>query len=58
VMKRIRNVEKCVEYILLKRHPNPMLDPKKDPKGYIAKAKLAKKKRMLELERFMQQSSF
>lgn len=60
VLKRIRNVEKAMQIILRKMYKNPYDDIhcKKDPSGYIQKAKLAKKKRDQAFEEFLKQSAF
>ncbi len=60
VIKRIRNVEKAMQFILRKMYKNPIDDVhcKKDPEGYIQKAKLAKKKRDRAFEEFLKQSAF
>jgi len=61
VMKRVRDIEKVAQKVVRLRTPNPADDPlyaKKDPLGYVHKAKIAKKQRDRELERFFQESSF
>lgn len=58
VIKRCRDIEKCVKVIISKRHPKPKIDAKKDPAEYKAKITLAKKQRDRELEHFFQESNF
>lgn len=60
VIKRCRDVEKCMKYVLRKRHPNPFdnINPNKDRIGYVAKAIEAKKKRDYEFEMFLKKSNF
>jgi len=61
VMKRVRDIEKIAQKVVRLRTPNPCDDPlyaKKDPLGYVHKAKFAKQQRDRELERFFQESSF
>ena len=58
VIKRCRDIERCAQFLFKKWYPNPQLDPKKDPTGYVKKAIEAKKKRDREFETFLQKSSF
>ena len=58
VMKRCRDLEKCVKFIIKKKHPDPKVDLKKDPKNYMQRIKDAKKARDRELENFFMRSNF
>jgi hypothetical protein len=58
VIKRCRDIEKVMRFIIRKRNPNPMDDPKHDPTGYVRKAIEAKRKRDRELEMFLMKSNF
>ena len=58
VIRRCADIEKCARFILKKKYKNPMLDPKKDPTGYVKKAIQAKKIRDKAFEIFLQKSSF
>ena len=62
VMKRINNLERAARVILKRKHPSPLDAVSKTHKGrridYIAKAKLAKKKRDREFEQFLMRSNY
>jgi hypothetical protein len=58
VIKRCRNLEKCMRFILKHQYPNPMDRPGNHPLAYIKKAKDAKKKRDRNYEDFLLKSSF
>lgn len=58
VMKRCKDLEKCMRYILKQQYKNTMPDPKKDPAGYVAKAKEAKRLRDRAFEQFLMKSNF
>jgi hypothetical protein len=60
VLKRCKDLEKCMRFILKKRHKNPMDDAKakQDPNGYVRLALEAKRKRDREFEAFLQRSSY
>jgi hypothetical protein len=58
VMKRCKDLERCMRVILKNKHKNPHDNPKLDPLGYVRKAKEAKKKRDREFEDFLMRSSF
>lgn len=58
VIKRCRDIEKCARFILKKRHPEPKLDPKKEPAKYVQQARELKKKRDREFEAFLMKSNF
>ena len=58
VIKRCRDIEKCVKAIISKRHPKPRADIKKDLSEYKIKYNLAKRQRDRELEQFFMESNF
>lgn len=58
VIKRCRDIEKCVKTIVSKRHPKPKIDMKKDPAEYRKRVAEAKRQRDRELEQFFQRSNF
>ncbi len=61
VIKRCRDVEKCMKFIIRKESPNPLDNPSGkivDRLGYVAKAVEAKKKRDREFETFLMKSNF
>jgi hypothetical protein len=58
VIKRCRDVEQCIKFIVKKRNPLPQLDAKKDPAEFRRKVKEAKKNRNHELEMFLMKSNF
>jgi hypothetical protein len=58
VMKRCRDIEQCVKFIIKKRNPDPKIDLKKDDGSYIKKVKAAKMLRNKELEKFFMESNF
>lgn len=63
VLKRIRNLEKCMQIILRRKYKNPLdkvnkFNARKDPQAYLAKVKMAKKMRDAEFANFLKDSSF
>ena len=59
VLKRIKNVEQAIKYVVRKRNPNICdKDPRANPYDYIKKAKEAKRRRDKELEQFLLKSNF
>lgn len=62
VMKRIRDVEKCMKYIVKKKHPMPGDVVSKTHKGkridYVQEALMAKRKRDQEFSNFLMKSAF
>ncbi len=57
-VKRIRDLEKAMKYILRKKYPSPLDNPKHDPLLYIHKVQETKRARDREFENFLKRSSF
>jgi hypothetical protein len=58
VIKRCRDIERCARFVYRKMYPNPMVDPKKDPTGYVKKAVQYKRMRDKAFEDFLMRSNF
>lgn len=58
VIKRCRDLEQCAKFLIKKRNPLPVLDPKKDPAKHIREVKEMKRKRDKEIEHFLMKSNF
>lgn len=58
VMKRCKDLEKCMRVILKRKYKNPLDNPLADKSKYVATALALKRARDREYESFLQKSSF
>ena len=58
VMKRCKDLEKCMRVILKRKYKNPLDNPLADKSRYVATALALKRARDREYELFLQRSSF
>lgn len=58
VMKRCKDLERCMRVLLKRKHKNPLDNPLHDKSKYIAKALEAKRLRDREYYNFLMKSSF
>jgi hypothetical protein len=58
VIQRLRDIEQCAKFLVRKRNPKPVLDPKNNPEKHVQQALAAKRKRDREFEDFLMKSNF